>query len=323
MKRETTKALKTLRKSTGNKLGLVILATVIAVSLAFTLLDKWGGIYDTLGLSGAGLNNAFGGQRSGEGVSVHFIDVGQGDCALIITPENSVLIDSGERDYYSTVVNYIRARGVGKLDYIIATHPHSDHIGGIGNIIDELGADMIIMPEIPEELTPTTSGYIRMLDSIYNNSVEAIYAKPGMKFDLGNSQMEIIAPVGNYDNLNDYSVVMRFTYENHSFLFTGDIEAAVESDIVDSGDITAEVLSVSHHGSRTSSTAKFLNAVGGNYAVISVGSPNSYNHPDDRVLNRLLDRNYEILRTDLHGNIVFDCGGEALEVYVQKGGQAA
>ncbi|MCL2694584.1 MAG: MBL fold metallo-hydrolase, partial [Oscillospiraceae bacterium] len=252
---------------------------------------------------------------------VHFIDVGQGDCALIITPEASVLIDSGERNYANVVINYIRAQGVEKLDYIVASHPHSDHIGGIGSIINTLGADRIIMPDVKDSLTPTTTAFESMIDSIIDNGTEVIFAEQGMFFNLGSgAAMEIIAPLRQYDKMNDNSVVVRFIHPAGVFLFTGDIEKEAENDITDSGlDISADVLKVAHHGSRTSSAAKFVNAVGGDYAVISVGSPNQYNHPTDDVLNRLTLRSYQILRTDLHGHIVFDCTSDGLVVYVQKG----
>ncbi|MCL2109849.1 MAG: MBL fold metallo-hydrolase [Oscillospiraceae bacterium] len=308
------------RKSTNinakNKFNLIVFIA-IAVIIAATFFVDWQKIYVFFGLSET-VNFA-----AGEGVSVHFIDVGQGDSALIITPEKSVLIDSGERDYATVVFNYLIAQNIAKLDYIIATHPHSDHIGGMSEIIDYFGASYIIMPKIPDELTPTTSAFMRLLGSIDDNSVELIYAKSGAIYDLGSgAEMEIIAPIDNaeYTGLNNYSVVVKFTHAGNSFLFTGDVESEAESDIADSGaDITATVLAIAHHGSNSSSTSKFLGAVGGKYAVISVGSPNQYNHPRDETLARITNRNYEILRTDVHGNIVFDSTGAGLYVYVQKG----
>ncbi|MDR2532103.1 MAG: MBL fold metallo-hydrolase [Oscillospiraceae bacterium] len=311
------------RKSVKNKAVLALLGIVAAVSVFITANGRWHEIYSFFGLSG---NKAF---ASSDGVSVHFIDVGQGDCALIITPENNLLIDSGEREYSGAVINYLRAQGVRKLDFIIVSHPHSDHIGGMGNIINEFGADRIIMPRVSEALIPTTTAFERLLDSISNSGTEVIWAESGMIFDLGNnSRLEVIAPFSDseYEKLNDYSIVAKFTHTaeeasvSSSFLFTGDIESIAENDITDREiDIRADVLHVAHHGSLTSSTAKFLNMVSGRYAVISVGSPNSYNHPRDEVLNRIERRDYEILRTDLHGNIVFDCTAGGLSVYVQKG----
>jgi beta-lactamase superfamily II metal-dependent hydrolase len=169
-----------------------------------------------------------------------------------------------------------------------------------------------------DELIPTTSAYIGLLDAIIDNDVEVIWAAPGITFNLGEmSTLEILAPLRDYEKFNDYSVVARFVHRETSFLFTGDIESEAEHDLADNVYIRADVLHVAHHGSRSSSTARFLNAVGGSYAVISVGSPNAYNHPRQEVLNRLTARGYEVLRTDLHGNIIFDVTGEGLKVHVQ------
>jgi competence protein ComEC len=297
-----------------SKIIIAAIAVIVCVSLVISAGGNWHKVYSAFGLGG---NISF---AASEGVSVHFIDVGQGDSALILTSESSVLIDGGEREYSAVVINYLQAQDVGRLDYVIATHPHSDHIGSMSLIIDEFGADFIIMPRVREELIPATTAFERLLDSIDSNGVEIIWAQSGMIFELCNSsQMEILAPLRDYEKLNDYSVVVRFIHPSGAFLFTGDIEASAETDLADSGmNIGADVLQIAHHGSRTSSTAKFLNAVNGRYAVISVGSPNSYNHPNDDVVNRIKNRGYEILRTDLHGNIVFDCTSEGLTLYVQN-----
>jgi competence protein ComEC len=297
-----------------NKIFITLIIIAAVFSATVSLTGNWIKIYDFFGLGG-GVTFV-----TSEGVSVHFINVGQGESVLIITPENNILIDGGERVYYTVVLNYLRAQDVNRLDFIIATHPHSDHIGGMGYIINELDVRRIIKPDIKEELVPVTSSYLRLIDSIEKNDVEVIWAAAGMVFCLeNNSQIEILAPLQDYEKVNDYSVVTRFSHYDNSFLFTGDIESSAENDITDSRfNINADVLQVAHHGSRTSSTAKFLNAVGGSYAVISVGSPNLYNHPNDDVINRLLNRNYEILRTDVHGNIVFDITSSGFTVHVQN-----
>jgi beta-lactamase superfamily II metal-dependent hydrolase len=310
MLRNTTKKL-----NLKSKIAIALIAVIVCVSVILSATENWQKVYSFFGLS----DNIY--FVSSEGVSVHFIDVGQGDCALILTPEKSVLIDSGEREHSAAVINYLRTQGVTRLDFIIVSHPHSDHIGAMSFIIDEFGANFIIMPRMKESSVPTTSAFLRLIDSIEDNGTEVIWAESGMIFELGaDSRVEILAPLVQYDGLNNNSVVARFSHAAGSFLFTGDIESAAETDLANSSlDISADVLKVAHHGSRTSSTAMFLNAVGGQYAVIGVGSPNPYNHPVDEVLDRLINRNYEILRTDLHGNIVFDLTTDGLVVYVQKG----
>jgi len=303
------------RKSLANKAGLILAVIIIAASVTVSLSGNWNRIYNAFGLGGVTTFVA------SEGVSVHFIDVGQGDSALIITQESYVLIDSGEWAYYATVLNYLQSQDVHRLDYIIATHPHSDHIGSMSYIVSELDVRRIIKPQITDELIPVTGAYLRLLDAIEANNVEIIWAVPGDIFGLcDNSTLEILGPLRDYDRLNDYSVVSRFTYFGSSFLFTGDIERTAESDLADYAYIRADVLHVAHHGSATSGTAKFLNAVAGSHAVISVGSPNSYNHPRQEVLDRLTNRDYLIYRTDRHGHIVFDVTSEGFEVFTEKGG---
>jgi beta-lactamase superfamily II metal-dependent hydrolase len=308
MLRNTTKKL-----NLKSKIAIAVIAVIVCVSVILSATENWQKVYSFFGLSD-NVSFAF-----SEGASVHFIDVGQGDCALILTQEKTVLIDSGERAYAAAVINYLRAQGVRRLDLVIVSHPHSDHMGSMSEVLDEFGADRIIMPRIPEEIVPTTTAFLHLLDSIDDNDVEVIWAEAGMIFELGNnSRLEILAPLKLYDSMNDNSVAAKLTLPSGSFLFTGDIESSAESDLADSRhNISADVLAVAHHGSNSSSTVKFLNSVAGRYAVISVGSPNSYDHPRDEVLARLESRNYIILRTDLHGDIVFFCTADGFEVSVQ------
>lgn len=255
-------------------------------------------------------------------VTVHFIDVGQGDCELIMTPDKNVLIDCGEKEYSDAVIAYLKAQNITRLDYIIVTHPHSDHAGGMSYIINEFETGTVIMPKIKDSVVPTTSTYKRLLKAISKNNVSVEYAKAGAEYDLGGgSKMDIIAPVGDYDDLNNYSVVMKFTHGSNSFLFTGDIEKQAESDILDSGaDIGADVVKVAHHGSSTSSTKAFIKAVSPRIAVVEVGSPNSYNHPNKDTLKRYGKVVDTIYRTDINGSIVFESDGEGFNIITEKGG---
>jgi len=251
---------------------------------------------------------------------VHFIDVGQGDCELIVSGGKAVLIDCGEKKYAEYVISYIKSLKITKLDCIIATHPHSDHIGGMEAIIDEFKPDVLYMPQVREDVTPTTSAFVRMLDAIERNEAERLYARDGAVIDYGFWRLEFIAPVFNtYDNLNDYSVVVKAVCGENSFLFTGDIESSAEKDILDSGaDISADVLKVAHHGSLTSSSARFLKAVGGDFAVIEVGAGNGYGHPNDGTVKRLEENGYEICRTDVFGDIVFVSDSYGINIYTRE-----
>ena len=311
---------RTSRMSKSKTAGIVIVSLLLLVSLFITLNDKvfkiscipsWRQIYESSGLVHSS-------SVDGE-VSVHFIDVGQGDCELIMADGINVLIDCGEKDYYAKVIDYIKAQGIERLDYVIVTHPHSDHAGGMSYILSEFEIGKVIMPKLPDELTPETSTYIRMFKAIESKDIETEYAKPGKSYRLGECTLELYAPAGSYEDLNNYSVVVKFTHGNNSFLFTGDIEEEAETDILATGaDLSATVIKVPHHGSSSSSTKKFLYAVNAKYAVIELGSPNTHGLPSDYIVSRYEALGYEIYRTDEDGHIVFISDGNSLEITLQN-----
>jgi competence protein ComEC len=304
-------------RNSRNSLQYTIMIVIIGIALA-ALINHigWNTISDFLGLS-----NSPAVSRAGAGtVQVHFIDVGQGDCALILTAEKAVLIDSGDSQYADTVIQYIRKMEVETIDYIIVSHPHADHIGGMDRIIAAVNVKRLLMPRLPDEFVPTTNTFERMLDAIEEHGVQPAYASTDRVIDLGGATLEILAPASDseFSGVNDYSIVARLIHGYNSFLFTGDMEKAAEDALLERGaDISALVLKVAHHGSRTSSSRGFLEAVkalreGGPYAVINVGSPNRYNHPNDDVLRRLKEMGFWILRTDQAGTIVFESTADGL-----------
>lgn len=251
---------------------------------------------------------------------VHFIDVEQGDCTLIISDDGStVLIDCGERKYSADVLNYLDNAGVERLDYVIVTHPHSDHMGGMSDIIDsDIEIGTFIMPEIADEYTPTTSVYERMLRSLSEKGCAVKYAETE-SLTLGSGELEIIT-VGYFgDNYNNYSPILRFIYGSRAFLFTGDAETDIEEAVLAWGyDVRADVYNAGHHGSSTSSCAEWVRAVNPQCFVISCGAGNSYGHPHRETIELAGDYTDIILRTDLHGDIVFTTDGEELEYYTEK-----
>lgn len=258
--------------------------------------------------------------------AVHYIDVGQGDCQLITVGNSNVLIDCGEEDRYEYVKAYLDDLGIMRLDYVIATHPHSDHIGGMYRVLADFDIGHFIMPRTADNMVPSTKYYERMLDAIEERGISASYAKAGEVIQLdGGAQLEIIAPLhDDYDNLNNYSVVMRLIFGNTSFLFTGDAERAAESDILNSGaDISCDVIKIGHHGSTSSSTEAFLKAASPKYAVIFVGEDNAYGHPKQEVTDRLKNMGCEYYLTMTYGNIVFISDGEELKLYSSKKGEVA
>ncbi len=252
--------------------------------------------------------------------TAHFINVGQGDCELIIADDGTtMLIDGGESDYGDTVVAYLSELGITKLDYVVGTHPHSDHIGGLRKVISsDIEIGKVIMPEIPDEYVPTTSSYEKLLTAIEKKGCP-LYAAENETIQFGSGTLTITVPDYSEDELNNYSVVIRFDCNGHSFLFTGDIEKLIETQLVENGvDLDVDVLKVAHHGSSTSSSYAFLDAVTPEYCVIECGD-NSYNHPNSDVVTRLELYTDNIYRTDIDGTVVFSCLSSGLKVTTENG----
>lgn len=248
-------------------------------------------------------------------LKVHFIDVGQADCALIKTDTAVMLIDGGNADDSGKIIEYLKKYGVGKIDFIIGTHPHEDHIGGLAEIISEFEVGKIYLPKVQT----TTATFEDLLTVIQSKGLKVTTAKAGMVFDLDqDTKCEIYSPANDeYEELNSYSAVVKITYGYTTFLFAGDVEATEEIAMLEAGyNLNADVLKVAHHGSGFSSTEEFLDAVTPEYAVISVGKDNSYGHPHDETLERLAG--VQIYRTDVSGTVVITSDGETLTVKEEK-----
>lgn len=248
--------------------------------------------------------------------SVHFIDVGQGDCTLVLCGEKALLIDAGENGHETEVLNYLRSMKIDKLDYIVATHQHSDHIGGIPEVLEEYEADNIIMPRLTKAQTPTNSTYTAFLKALQNTDAKIISAKPGLKYTLGDAEFEILGPVtDDCEDINSMSAVTKITYGQNTFLVTGDAERDEELEIIENGsNLDCDVLRAGHHGSSTSSCKDFLDAVTPEICVISCGADNDYGHPHEKAVNRILKHTDEIYRTDICGSIVMTSDGENIEI---------
>ncbi len=244
-------------------------------------------------------------------LEVHFIDVGQGDSILIKTPQKNILIDGGNRG--TTALNYIRNQGVNALDFIISTHPHADHIGGLINVIQSIQVGEVIDPAVPHT-TKTFEEYITLIDQ---KGIWFTEGRAGMKWDVGGgATIHILHPTSpSQSDLNNASIVVRLTFGEVSFLFAGDAESAAESQILNRGyELNSTILKVGHHGSKTSTTQAFLKAVKPEAAIIMCGKTNAYGHPHQDILNKLSAANVEIYRTDLHGSIVVVTDGDTYSI---------
>lgn len=241
-------------------------------------------------------------------LNVHFIDVGQGDSILIESDNRYMLVDAGENDQGDTVVSYLRSLGVEQLDYVIGTHPHSDHIGGLDVVINAFSVNKVIMPKVPHN----TKTYEDVLMTVAEKGLKITTPKNGEVYTLGDSKFEIVSSDKDYgDELNNWSVGIKVTNGEHSFLMCGDAEVEAEEDMVNGNiDLSADVLKVSHHGSDTSTSDAFLKKVNPTYAVISLGADNTYGHPSESTMNKL--DGIQIFRTDEQGTIVATSDGKMI-----------
>ncbi len=253
-------------------------------------------------------------------VAVHFIDVGQGDGILIRTKDGDIVIDTGTNENENDFLMYLRTLGVESLEYLVITHPHSDHMGGADLVLESLRVKRVIMPDTPN----STSAYLRMKKLVIESGAELIYPKVGEKYSLGAFAFTVLAPISpRYDNYNDYSVVLRADYGESSFLFVGDAEELSEIEMLKTHTpdlLDVDVLKVGHHGSHTSSSPAFISRVTPEYAVISCGVNNDYGHPHDVTLVRFgyLEDLGKLYRTDLQGDIVFLTDGTNLIINTSK-----
>ncbi len=246
----------------------------------------------------------------GGAVNVHFIDVGQGDSTLIESDGHYMLIDAGENNQGDTVIEYLQSQNVTTLDYVIGTHPHSDHIGGLDLVIDTFDVGKVILP--PKE--HTTKTFEDLLDAIAGKGLKITKPVVGDIYELGSASFQILAPNKDYDDdLNNWSVGVRLVYGDTAFLFTGDAESDAEADIISNGlALQADVLKAGHHGSRTSSSDEFLDAVSPSYAVIECGAGNTYGHPHKETIAKLKERNITVFRTDTQGNLIASTDGNEI-----------
>lgn len=259
---------------------IIVTAVVIAVALLITFAPYMNLLFDipTWGDLLSGNEQTI---QSGDALSqpftVHVIDVGQGDSILVKSGDHAMLIDAGERGNDQTILDYLKANSVEKLDYIVATHPHSDHIGSMPKVIEGIKVDNIIMPKLPNSLVPTTSIYQKLIKAIKASGAKVISAKAGDTYTLGDAE-----------------------------------EKSEKKILANGADIKADVLKLGHHGSSTSTSEEFLKVVSPSLALISCGKDNDYGHPHKETIEKLEKYNIPYERTDIKGTIVVGSDGEHL-----------
>lgn len=250
--------------------------------------------------------------KDGE-LAVHYLDVGQGDSIFIELPDGKcMLIDASIAEYGDRIVDAIRALSYDCIDYVVATHPHADHIGGMEQVLKSFEIGCIYLPDVSAD----TATYVGMVETILERDIPAEVAETGVTLLSGDVQARFLAPsIIDRDDQNRNSAVLLLTYGTRTFLFMGDADTSIEDSL--GGDIDCDVLKVGHHGSRTASGDGFLRRATPTYAIISCGKGNSYGHPHEEALSRLQACGAEILRTDLVGTVTIRTDGTTLTVETQ------
>ena len=243
---------------------------------------------------------------------IHYIDVGQGDCILIQVNNKNLLIDSGPSTNRKYLLNYLKKINIKKFDYIIATHPHDDHIGNMDTIIKRYNVEKFYSPKV----TTSSDTFDSLLSALVDKNLKINVLKKGSsQINLGkNVTLKVLSPSKDFTSDN-YSPIIKINFLNNSFLFTGDAETSDENLVLfENNDLKADVLKVGHHGSSTSTSLDFLNSVDPSVAIISVGKNNSYGHPSQKVLSLLDESNIKTLRTDISGNIIVISDGKNISI---------
>ena len=306
------------KKKDLRKIGFSVILAVVLISCAAVFLlpggarNNWRKVFRFCGLGD------FSSCADGSPLAVHVLNVGKADSIFIECGGHHLLVDGGTADCGEQVTSYLRNRGVKSLDCVVNTHPDSDHIGGLQRVLLSFPVRHYFSPALPKNLLPDSVEYLGVQKSLKSRNIREEHPKAGSAFDIGQLHIMVLGPVRMGSSTNNNSIVLKLIFGKNRFLLMGDAEKEEEESLLASGaDLSADILKIGHHGSDTSTTQEFLNAVSPKYAAISVGN-DSNNLPKTSVSRRLLDANVSVFRTDLNGTIIFLSDGKTISIKTEK-----
>lgn len=297
---------------------------LLAYAVVITIIGVIVYILDFTGVSSISeIKNVFGAIDGVKPVdsdfAVYYLDAGQSDCTIVICDDEVLMIDCGTYNQLNTIRQSIHSLEIDKIDYMLITHQHDDHMGSATDLLNDLKVENFIMPKLAESNNVTSKTYNVLINSLDSKNINKIVAQDCKSFMLGEALVEILSPTVQSTNLNNMSVVLKITYGNTEFLFQGDAESKIENELLRSGyDIDVDVLKVGHHGSKTSSIDKYLDATSPQIAIISSGYGNNYGHPNGMILERFEQKGITAFSTFLNGDITVSSDGKIITVYTQN-----
>lgn len=296
---------KTMEKHKGNKKAQLVTIVVFGlIAIASTIFGQ-----DIIGTSNLNANGT---------VEISYLDVGQGDAAYIKVNDMDILIDAGPKSDVDKLMKQLEEKNIDDFEIIVATHPHEDHIGGMTKVLQSYKVENFYMPKVEH----STKTFENMIKEVEKQGLKVKVLKEGVNIDIGEGALlETFSPnQEEYNNLNNYSPIMKLTFGNNSFLFTGDAEKEVEEEVLSKykDKLNSDVIKFGHHGSSTSSSTEFIEEVSPSYGIISCGVDNSYGHPHKEILKIIQDMNIKTYRTDTQGQVIVISDGNSIEIKTEK-----
>ncbi len=290
----------------------IIFAIVVVLIVLFSIFGKnsWKKLIKSTDAGTPQYSSVQSSEAASKDLSVHYIDVEQGDSTLIRFKDYNILIDAGKSDYGDTVVSYLNGMDIEKLDLVIATHPDADHIGGMQYVLEHIHCDRYIMPQLPSNIKKTKTE-ANLISILKVNKINTEYAVNQKEYDFDDMKLTTFITEQQRDNKNDYSVVAKVTYKDSSFLFMGDAGKTIEKEFISAKyDLKADVLKAGHHGSSKSTSEDFVKYVQPSISVFSCGVDNEYGHPHNEVLTIMNKYDIKYFRTDYQGTVVIGTDGD-------------